>query len=101
MTTDEKILALVVTGKFTFPKGIQLVGNWSNSVPGWRYFWIRDNGSPQDREQAHDLCAMHFLRELREREPGYYLNDQWDGLIDAPIGDAQAAIDALWQAVCK
>jgi hypothetical protein len=97
MTTDEIILAIVATGKFTLPEGVIHAPmcrpcHWSFGRSRWA---LPD-------ELAHDLCAMHFAREMKS----------WADKGKAPVlhtgftlhmhdGDSAAAIKALYEAVCK
>lgn len=65
MTTDEMILALVASGKFTLPERLG-PPDYSIGRDGFcRYveFGYVDHIPPQ---QAHDLCACHMYREAGE-----------------------------------
>jgi hypothetical protein len=107
MTTDEMILELVETGKFTLPPDVVKV---FDPVDKCECFALDMKGMRTGKkthvllsnQQAHDLCAMHFAREMKswtdkERAPAFhrgftvYMHD----------GDSAAAIKALYEAVCK
>jgi hypothetical protein len=101
MTTDEMILALVATGKFTLPEGVERREATFGFLAGWNF----DNGDGVGvgcDDQAHDLCAMHFAREMKswtdkERAPALHRGFT----LHMHDGDSAAAIKALYEAVCK
>jgi hypothetical protein len=62
VNTDQQILAIVERG-FTLPEGLEhskLTSRWelATNIAGQSYGW------PLSPQQAHDLCAMHFARQL-------------------------------------
>lgn len=61
MTTDQMIIALVATGKFTLPA---IVYRRDVGVGFWELACSVKGGGLQPQE-AHDLCAMHFAREIK------------------------------------
>lgn len=92
MTTDEMILALVATGRFTLPDGLTHAPMCE--VP-WSYSPIKYMFSVQ---AAHDLCAMHFARQYASAH-----NSLNGGVIERVyqmmgVGNSAAAIKALWGA---
>jgi hypothetical protein len=96
VTTDEQILELVATGKFTLPAGLTWVKLPKSDHPHYQPYW-RFGAVSIDKPVAHDLCAMHFAREAikPDREP--------DGFIAMSLplchGDSAAAIAALYAAL--
>jgi hypothetical protein len=103
MTTDEQILELVATGKFTLSQGLRVPS--SDRRPGeinWYYNTSYFGGSPIHDQHAHDLCAMHFARETGPH--GSFRTNwklkTWDAISTALlVGDSAAAIKALYDAV--
>lgn len=104
MTTDEMILALVKSGKFTLPKGLKREDDewWSYRAPHAFGLTLRP-------KQAHDLCAMHFARGMLARDFDLFRimpsndvmrTDRADYEYHTAIkhGDSAAAIKALWEA---
>jgi hypothetical protein len=105
MTTDEIILAIVATGKFTPPEELKPLG-LGKGRSGHRCWELRgDSGTPTYYDSGsrvvYDLCAMHFAREMKS----------WTDKDKAPVfhrgftiymhdGDSAAAIKALYEAVC-
>lgn len=85
MTTDEMILALVATGKFTLPSNIRCDDSMG---------WVLAKEVALSQSKAHDLCAMHFAREAcRSGAWGYELSAA------LCAGDSAAAIKALYEAM--
>lgn len=101
MTTDEMILALVATGKFTLPEELEVVG----VDLALRSQYFDEVGQKLDikcillkKRIAHDLCAMHFAREAKNIDlSAYEWQDSW--WVPLTTGDSAAAIKALWEAV--
>lgn len=96
MTTDEMILALVATGKFTLPEGLEQIAAdplnnvWGVTDGGMRPTYMSD-------QKAHDLCACHFAREARAAG-GHLAACAPDIFQRLWLGDSAAAIEALWRA---
>lgn len=103
MTTDDMIIALVATGKFTLPERLRKWYASTNRIArrlGFRWeiqvdtlHWCR----LANNQQAHDLCACHFAREMDERT-GNDLCAGTDFMGLMSNGDSAAAIEALWRA---
>ena len=91
-TTDEMILALVATGKFTLPDLLMFDDEpkaWRLNTPGGA--WVIPF------RPAHDLCAMHFAREAGGMDVWHIR--AMDVFSDRmAVGNSPAAIQALWEA---
>lgn len=94
MTTTQKIQAVLATGKLGLPEDL-----WQ---PGSNYWSL--GYDMEDREhvitdqQAHDLIAMHWAREM----PHDLLTGDADKEFDRLMGGglAEAAIKAIHEALC-
>lgn len=97
MTTDEMILALVATGKFTLPVGLRQLKEH------WHLVWPinRSHVHQVSPQHAHDLCAIHFAREVDVALCGVWPTvagrKEWCGAMES--GDSATAIKALHDAV--
>ena len=111
MNTDERILALVATGKFTLPKAaefdhcgrLEWVPDGYNQfgTPYKGYWRIHYKGDAVPRAFVYDLCAMHFAQEVDVALCGVWPTvagrKEWCGAME--IGNSAAAIKALYDAV--
>jgi hypothetical protein len=106
MTTDEMILELVETGKFTLPPDVVKAFYPVDKCECFA-LEMKDVRTGEkahvflSNQQAHAICAMHFAREMKswtdkERAPVFHTGFT----LHMHDGDSAAAIGALYEAVC-
>lgn len=90
MNTDEMILALVATGKLTLPRFVTY--DYGERMPTKRYWKMGNDDLPSCL--AHDLCAMHFARQMEADES--LQSRKPFGLLHLLLGDSAKAIEAIY-----
>ena len=97
MNTDDKIMELVNKHGFKLPDGLE------SPVPSVIDRWYRyaEYGyvAMIPTQQAHDLCAMAFARQI----PGRPVASDREAIVPVYVylqsGNSAAAINALWEAM--
>ena len=91
-TVDQMIIELCERG-FTLPYQIERVRFHDPVLKDTMEYWKRIMNNFPDA-MAHDLCAMHFAREMCARREGTV----FEFGMEIASGDSAAAIQALWEA---
>lgn len=107
MNTTQKIQAVLATGKLTLPLAEKLRMPDGTEREGETKWYLRSvfGGAGLPDQQAYDLVACHWARELRLHDSGRR-SLHWDERYDeeiAPLiarGDSEAVISTIHAVLC-
>lgn len=96
MTTNEKIQAVLATGKLGMPEGL----TW-NRHGFWTTYGVDSRDVELPDQQAYDLIAMHLAREADYDVVFEYSTYRKQCFLEAmQEGDSEAAIGSIHAALC-